>query len=114
MKNKNKATITAAPNIDDAKVRNPKDMTKILDYLRYKTACSLTISIETRIMRCCVCWYLKHLMELGAVREVGREFDKRTHRTVKTYSADKTKLERPQYLQNDLFKNTEVAHGLLS
>lgn len=108
METKEKATITAAPNNDDAKEMFSKDMAKILMYLRYKSASSLTLSIETRIMRCCVCWYLKNLMELGVVREAGREYDKRTNRWVKVYSADETKWKRPQYLQNDLFKNTEA------
>lgn len=47
--------------IDAAKVHNPKDLCKILDYFRYTTGSTLDAALATGILRNSITWYVAYL-----------------------------------------------------
>lgn len=100
---KNRAT-EAAPNQDDTKVQRINDMRKVLTYLQTHVANSLSISIDVRVMRCSITWYLDSLIKDGHIQVVGRGFDERTHSWMNLYTADKNQWKKPDSKQLDLFR----------
>lgn len=111
---KTKAAITAAPTTD-AKVRNEKDICKILEYFRYNTATTLDAMVETGILRNSITWYVAQLEEMGELQAVSINPDRRTRRMAKYYSADRSQWpqkskERELCLFPD-FDGKEVRNG---
>ena len=82
MKQKIRAT-EAAPiqDLTGAKVRQEKDIEKVLDFFRYKVGTTLD----------CITWYVKDLEQMGLLQAIYKARDKRTHFMAKHYSADPSK-----------------------
>lgn len=115
MKPKEKAvTVTAQMKKDGifeerpAKVLNPKDISKVCAFFRYKMGTTLDAAIATGILRNSITWYVSQLEDLGLLQSVRRQPDKHTGRMAKHYSADPSTwhqavVKQPQPIQLDLF-----------
>lgn len=116
MTTKEKAVCKTAKSIQNAKVAMgntakvafPKDIDKVCDYFRYKTASTLDAALSTGVLRNSITWYVAELIELGMLQVVGVRPDTHTGRMVKYYSANPTQWNdtpkpRPRYVQLDLF-----------
>lgn len=74
--------------IDAAKVHNPKDLCKILDYFRYKVGTTLDAALDTGILRNSITWYVAYLENAGLLQAICIKRDRHTLRRAKHYSAD--------------------------
>ena len=110
MEQKKRAT-EAAPiqNLTGAKVHNPTDLAKVLDYFRYTTGTTLDCMFATGILRNSVTWYIRDLERLGLLQAIYVAPDRRTHFMAKHYSADPSKWQTKPNPQLSLF--VEVRHG---
>lgn len=76
-------------NMDNAaKVHNPKDLCKILDFFRYTTGTTLDAAIATSILRNSITWYVDYLEKAGVLQAVCIKRDRTTGYKAKHYSAD--------------------------
>lgn len=105
----------AAPIIPNAKVRQEKDLCKILAYFRYKTATTLDAMLATGVLRNSIIWYVRDLERLGELQAVCVKPDRHTKRMAKYYSADRNKWPQKP-LKRELclfdFNGEEVRNGL--
>ena len=76
--------------IDAAKVHNPKDLCKILDYFRYTTGSTLDAALATGILRNSITWYVAYLENAGLLQAICIRRDRTTGYKAKHYSADPT------------------------
>lgn len=76
--------------IDAAKVHNPKDLCKILDYFRYTTGSTLDAALATGILRNSITWYVAYLENAGLLQPICIKRDRTTGYKAKHYSADPT------------------------
>ena len=85
--------------IDAAKVHNPKDLCKILDYFRYKVGTTLDAALDTGILRNSITWYVAYLENAGLLQAVCIKRDRTTGYKAKHYSADPAQWKQrpPQY-----------------
>ena len=92
MEQKVRAT-EAAPiqNLTGAKVRQEKDIEKVLDYFRYTVGTTLDCMFATGVLRNCITWYVRDLERLGLLQAIYIDKDRRTHFYAKHYSADPAK-----------------------
>ncbi|MDM8305242.1 hypothetical protein [Phocaeicola salanitronis] len=92
MELKKRAT-EAAPiqNLTGAKVRQEKDIEKVLDFFRYKVGTTLDCMFATGVLRNCITWYVRDLERLGLLQAIYIAKDRRTHFYAKHYSADPAK-----------------------
>ncbi|HIX87181.1 MAG TPA: hypothetical protein H9848_11340 [Candidatus Parabacteroides intestinigallinarum] len=92
MEQKKRAT-EAAPiqNLTGAKVRQEKDIEKVLDFFRYKVGTTLDCMFATGVLRNCITWYVPDLERLGLLQAIYIAKDRRTHFYAKHYSADPAK-----------------------
>lgn len=74
--------------IDAAKVHNPKDLCKILDYFRYTTGSTLDAALATGILRNSITWYVAYLENAGLLQPICIKRDRTTGYKAKHYSAD--------------------------
>ena len=98
-----------------AKVRQEKDICKVLDYFRYKTATTLDAMLATGVLRCSITWYVRDLERLGELQAICVRPDKHTRRMAKYYSADRSKWpHKPLKRELDLFADAgkEVRNGI--
>ena len=97
MKQKIRAT-EAAPiqDLTGAKVRQEKDIEKVLDFFRYKVGTTLDCMFATGVLRNCITWYVKDLEQMGLLQAIYKARDKRTHFNAKHYSADPKKWPKTQ------------------
>lgn len=104
MRKKEKAT-EAAPslNLNGAKIHNPSDLSKVLDYFRYTTGTTLDCMFSTGILRNSITYYVRDLEALGLLQAVYIAPDKRTHFNAKHYSADPSKWQNKPNMQLSLF-----------
>lgn len=104
MKQKKRAT-EAAPslNLNGAKVHNPSDLSKVLDYFRYTTGTTLDCMFATGVLRNCITWYVRDLERLGLLQAIYVAKDRRTHFRAKHYSADPSKWVNKPDAQLSLF-----------
>jgi len=110
-----KKAAEAAPIIPTAKVRQEKDICKILTYFRYKTATTLDAMLATGVLRNSITWYVRDLERLGELQAVCVKPDKHTKRMAKYYSADRNKWpQKPRKLELCLFDfdGEEVRNGI--
>ena len=115
MEEKEKAANMTAPmkngiSVEErpAKVLNPKDISKVCAYFRYKTGTTLDAAIATGILRNSITWYVAQLENMGLIRAVRRLPDKHTGRLAKHYSTDPSTghqavVKRQQPIQLELF-----------
>ena len=92
MEQKKRAT-EAAPslNLTGTKVRQEKDIEKVLDYFRYTVGTTLDCMFATGVLRNCITWYVRDLERLGLLQAIYIAKDRRTHFYAKHYSADPAK-----------------------
>ena len=85
-----KRTTGAAPiqDLTGAKVRQEKDIEKVLDFFRYKVGTTLDCMFSTGVLRNCITWYVRDLERLGLLQAIYVAKDRRTHFMAKHYSAD--------------------------
>ena len=104
MEQKKRAT-EAAPiqNLTGAKVRQEKDIEKVLDFFRYTVGTTLDCMFSTGILRNSVTWYVHDLERLGLLQAIYKARDKRTHFMAKHYSADPSKWVNKPDTQLSLF-----------
>ena len=98
-----------------AKVRQEKDITKVLDYFRYKVGTSLDVALSTGILRNSVTWYIAQLEELGELQAIFVRPDRHTGCNAKHYSADRSKWpQKPKKPEPCLFDfdGEEVRNGI--
>ena len=91
MELKKRATEAAPLNFNDANVRNPNDMCKVLDYFRYTVGTTLDCMFATGVLRNCITWYVRDLERMGLLQAIYIAKDRRTHFYAKHYSADPAK-----------------------
>ena len=104
MEQKKRAT-EAAPiqDLTGAKVRQEKDIEKVLDYFRYTTGTTLDCMFATGILRNSITWYIHDLERLGLLQAIYVAPDRRTHFMAKHYSADPSKWQTKPNPQLSLF-----------
>jgi hypothetical protein len=83
------ATIANPQSKRSAKIRREKDISKVLDYFRYKVGTSLDCALGTGILRNSITWYIKDLIDDNMLFVVKRDKDKTTHYPANHYSARK-------------------------
>lgn len=100
-----KRAAEAAPslNLDGAKVRQEKDIEKVLDFFRYKVGTTLDCMFATGVLRNCITWYVRDLEQMGLLQAIYKAKDKRTHFIAKHYSADPSKWKNKPDTQLSLF-----------
>ena len=100
-----KRTTEAAPiqDLTGAKVRQEKDIEKVLDFFRYKVGTTLDCMFATGVLRNCITWYVKDLEQMGLLQAIYKARDKRTHFMAKHYSADPQKWVNKPDTQLSLF-----------
>ena len=110
MEQKKRAT-GAAPiqDLTGAKVHNPTDVAKVLDYFRYTTGTTLDCMFATGILRNCITWYVRDLERLGLLQAIYIAKDRRTHFYAKHYSADPAKWVEKHDMQLPLFEEGGAA-----
>ena len=91
--------------ITTAKIGNPKDISKVLDFFRYKTATTLDCMIATGVLRNSITWYVAQLEQLGLLQVVFVKPDTHTGFKAKYYSADPSKWKKGTPKQLDLFSD---------
>lgn len=89
--------------IDSAKLENPKDITKILDYFRYKVGTTLDAMLATGVLRNSITWYVAQLEDLGLLQVVCVKPDTHTGFKAKYYSADPSKWNHHKAKELSLF-----------
>ena len=95
---------TVCPSLSDsAKIGNPrqktKDLTKVLEYFRYKLGTTLDCALSTGILRNSITWYVCELEDLGLLRAVKKAKDSTTGFIAKHYSADPSLWPKPSCVQ---------------
>lgn len=88
-----------------AKIANSKDIIKIYDYFRYKTATTLDAALNTGILRNSITWYVKMLEDMGVLKAVFSAPDRHTGRVAKHYSSNPDEWKRllkPKAIQLEL------------
>lgn len=93
----------------DAKVTNSKDITKVLDYFRYKVGTTLDAALELALLRNSVTWYVRDLEAMGVLRAIYKRPDATTGYKAKYYSANPDlwgRITQPQQLS--LFSQKEM------
>ena len=104
MEQKKRATGAAQSlNLNGAKVRQEKDIEKVLDFFRYKVGTTLDCMFATGVLRNCITWYIRDLERMGLLRAIYKSKDKRTHFMAKHYSADPTRWKNEPDTQLSLF-----------
>lgn len=100
-----KRAAEAAPiqDLTGAKVRQEKDIEKVLDFFRYKVGTTLDCMFATGVLRNCITWYVRDLERLGLLQAIYVAPDRRTHREAKHYSADQRKWQNKPDMQLSLF-----------
>ena len=100
-----KRTTEAAPiqDLTGAKVRQEKDIEKVLDFFRYKVGTTLDCMFATGVLRNCITWYVRDLERLGLLQAIYVAKDRRTHFMAKHYSADPSKWVNKPDTQLSLF-----------
>lgn len=94
MEKKIKAALTTANTfIENTKVRNPKDIEKLLDYFRYTTGTTLDAMLATGILRNSITYYVSDLEKMGVLQAMFRKRDIHTGRMAKHYSANPKNLK---------------------
>ena len=88
MERSNHAEGVGVSVIDAAKVHNPKDLCKILDYFRYKVGTTLDAALATGILRNSITWYVAYLEDAGMLQAICIKRDRTTGYKAKHYSAD--------------------------
>ncbi|EJX06903.1 hypothetical protein EVA_04987 [gut metagenome] len=111
MTDKKKAA-EAAQQTYDAKVQNPKDFTRLIEYFHYKDATSLDAMLDTGILRNSITWYIAEAEKLGLLQAVFKDKDAHTGRMAKYYSSNPQKWQKsPQNKQLELF-GKEAGYGI--
>ena len=110
MEQKKRAT-EAAPiqNLTGAKVHNPTDLAKVLDYFRYTTGTTLDCMFDTGVLRNSITYYVRDLEAMGLLQAIYVAPDKRTHFMAKHYSADPAKWVEKHDMQLPLFEEGGAA-----
>lgn len=104
MEQKKRATAVAPSlNFNGAKVHNPSDLSKVLDYFRYTIGTTLDCMFDTGILRNSITYYVRDLEALGLLQAIYVAPDRRTHREAKYYSADPQKWQKKPDTQLSLF-----------
>ena len=104
MEQKKRATGAAQSlNLNGAKIHNPSDLAKVLDYFRYTTGTTLDCMFATGVLRNCITWYVRDLEQMGLLQVIYRAKDKRTHFMAKHYSADPSMWQNKPDTQLSLF-----------
>lgn len=99
------APTTTNPLTYGAKVHNPNDLCKVLDYFRYTVGTTLDCFFATGILRNCITWYVRDLENMGLLQAIYIARDRRTRFKAKHYSADPQKWQhKPQRTQFNLFE----------
>lgn len=102
MREKKRATEAASKSYG-AKVLNPTDMYKVLEYFRYTVGTTLDCMFAIGVLRNCITWYVRDLEKLGLLQAIYTAKDRRTKFNAKHYSADPSKWVKPQDAQLSLF-----------
>lgn len=104
MEQKKRAT-GAAPiqDLTGAKVHNPTDVAKVLDYFRYTTGTTLDCMFATGVLRNSITYYVRDLEAMGLLQAIYVAPDKRTHFMAKHYSANPSKWQKKHDMQLSLF-----------
>ena len=89
-----KKAAEAAQLIDVAKVHNPKDFAKVLEFFRYNVGTSLDAMLATGILRNSITWYIAQLEEARLLQAIYTAKDKHTGFKAKHYSADPQKWQK--------------------
>lgn len=90
-------------NLNGAKIHNPSDLSKVLDYFRYTVGTTLDCMFDTGILRNSITYYVRDLESLGLLQAIYVAPDKRTHFMAKHYSADPSKWVNKPDTQLSLF-----------
>lgn len=89
--------------ITGAKVNNPKDITKVLDFFRYTVGTTLDAMLATGILRNSITWYVAQLEDLGLLQAIFVKPDTHTGYKAKYYSADPSKWKVRKARELSLF-----------
>ena len=90
-------------SVSTAKLRNRKDIAKVLDFFRYKVGTTLDAMLATGVLRNSITWYVAQLEDLGLIQVVCVMPDSHTGYKAKYYSADPSKLKVRKAKELSLF-----------
>jgi hypothetical protein len=76
-------SLELAPKIDKI-----KDLTKVLEFFRYKVGTTLDCALATKVLRNSITWYVDYLIKVGLLKVVKIAKDSTTGYFAKHYSAD--------------------------
>lgn len=114
MRAKKRDTATAIamplPTGDVAKVRQEKDLYKVLAYFQYRIGTSLDAAQDLGILRNSITWYIDELEKMDVLQAICRKADKTTGFMAKHYSADRRLWKKSVPQELDLF-GKEVNYG---
>lgn len=92
-----------------AKVSRIKDITKLLDYFRYKVATTLDAAIDLTMLRNSITWYVKELEDMGLLQAIYKRPDSHTGYLAKYYTANPDLwVQHNKARQLCLFNNEEM------
>ena len=90
-------------SVSTAKLRNQKDIAKVLDFFRYKVGTTLDAMLATGVLRNSITWYVAQLEDLGLIQVVCVLPDPHTGYKAKYYSADPSKWKVRKAKELSLF-----------
>ena len=101
--------IGATPTTKDmTKIANTpqkeKDLSRVLDFFRYKVGTSLDCAISTKILRNSVTWYIRSLEDMGLLMAVKVGKDKTTGFHAKFYSANRNEWPCNRWVQLNIWE----------
>lgn len=107
MKKKKAAIKTAIQSLPGAKLHNPSDLWKVLEYFKYKTGTTLDCMLETGILRNSITWYVDYAEKEGLIQVVKIAPDRHTGYMAGYYSADPMKWPERAKKPLDLFNERD-------
>lgn len=107
MKTKKAAIKTAIQSFSGAKLEKNSDLSRVLEFFRYKTATTLDCMFDTGILRNSITWYVDFAEKEGLIQVVKRAPDRHTGYMAGYYSADPMKWPKKAKKQLNLFQERD-------
>ena len=80
-----------------------KDLSRVLEFFRYKVGTSLDCAISTKILRNSITWYIRSLEDMGLLMSVKKDKDQTTGFRAKFYSANQNEWPCNRWVQLNIW-----------